>query len=111
MDCSSNIHPDPLNPEKQELCLGLDHYLVNKSINAKYNGKKVISFYPLLNTTELLARLWKCKFFSSLDLRLGYHHIGLTPETKPKTAFASTDGKCHWNVAPFNICSLPGVFY
>ena len=30
-------------------------------------------------------------------------------EAKPKTAFA-TSGKWHWNVAPFIICLLPGVF-
>ena len=40
----------------------------------------------------------------------GYHHIGLTPEAKPKTVFAKTSGKLHGNVGPFGICSLQGVF-
>ena len=59
---------------------------------------------------DLLARLKKCSIFSSLDLRSGYHNIGLTPEAEPKTAFATTRGKYYWNIAPFGICSLPGVF-
>ena len=40
----------------------------------------------------------------------GYHPIGIMPEEKPKTADATANGKWHWNVAPFGICSLPGVF-
>ena len=29
---------------------------------------------------------------------------------KPETAFATISGIWHWNVAPFGIFSLPGVF-
>ena len=47
---------------------------------------------------------------SALDLRSGYYNISLIPEGKPKPAFATACGKWHWNVAPFGICSLPGVF-
>ena len=83
---------------------------LNKSINAAHNGNCLISYYPLPNITDLLARLQKCTMFSSLHLRSGYHHIGLTPEAKTKTAFTTARGKWHWNVAPFGICSLPGVF-
>ena len=31
-------------------------------------------------------------------------------EARSKTAFGTTNGKWHWNVALFRICSLPGVF-
>ena len=100
---------DPLHLKIQQPHLVLDYHLLNKSIYAAHNGNKVISYYPLLNITDLLARLQSCKIFSSLDLRSGYHQIGLTPKAKPKTAFATTSGKWHLNVAPFRICSLPGV--
>ena len=86
-------NPDPLHPEKQQLHVILDYYLINKSINAAYNGDNVISYYPLLNIIDLLARLQKCKLFSSLDLRSVYHPIGLATEAKPKTASATTNGK------------------
>ena len=101
--------PDPLHAKKQQLHLALNYHLLNMSIDAVCNGNNSISYYPLPNITDLLARLQKCKLFSSLDLRSGYHHIGLTPEVKPKMAFATTNGKWHWNVAPFGICSLPGI--
>ena len=102
--------PDPLHPKIQQLHLVLDYHLLNKSINAVHNGKNIISYYLLPNITDLLARLQKCKLFSSLDPRSGYQHIGLTPETELKTAFPTTKGKWHWNVALFGICSLPCIF-
>ena len=102
--------PDPTNPCKQQLHLLLDYRSVNKSINAGHNGDSVISYYPLPNIMDLLTRVQNCTIFSSLGLMLGYHHIGSTPEAKLKTAFATTSGKWHWNMTPFGICSLPGVF-
>ena len=58
---------------------------------------------------DLPARLQKCTIFSSLGLRSDYYHISLTPEAKPKTAYAKTYCKWYWNMDPFGICSLPGV--
>ena len=105
------IRPDPLHPNKQQLCFVLDYHLLNMSINAAHNRNKVISYCPLPNITDLLARLHNCKFFFPLYLSSGYHHIGLTPKANPNTAFATTSSKWHWNVAPFQICSLPDVFF
>ena len=36
-----------------------------------------------------------------MDLRSGYHHIGLSEESKP--AFTTHSGKFQWNVLPFDI--------
>ena len=101
--------PDPCTL-KNKFHLVLDYHLQNKSINAEHNGNNVISYYPLPNITDLLASLWKYKLFSLLDLRSGYHHIGLTPEVKLKMVFATTNGKWYRNVVPFRICSISGVF-
>ena len=38
-----------------------------------------------------------------MDLRSGYHHIGLSQESKPLTAFTTHSGKFQWNVLPFGI--------
>ena len=69
------------------------------------NGKigKVISNYPIPTIESLLARLEGCKYFSILDLRSGYHHIGLSEQSKPLTAFTMHSGKFQWNVLPFGI--------
>ena len=82
---------DPSNPHKQQLWCVLDYRSPNKSINMTHDGNSIISYYPLPNITDLLARLQNCTIFSSLELSSGYHHIGLTPEAKPKTAFATSD--------------------
>ena len=69
------------------------------------NGKigKVISNYPIPTIESLLARLEGYKYFSILDLRSGYHHIGLSEQSKPLTAFTTHSGKFQWNVLPFGI--------
>ena len=38
-----------------------------------------------------------------MDLRSGYHHIGLSEESKHLTAFTTHSGKFQWNVLPFGI--------
>ena len=102
--------PDPLHPDKQQLHLVLDYWLLNRSIDTMHNGNKVISYYSLLNITGLLARLHNCKISSSLDLRSEYHHIGLIPEAKPKNNFCNHQWKMALELTPFGICSLPDVF-
>ena len=88
----------------------LDYRKQNKSTNSAHNNNKIVSYYPLPNISDLLARLGNCKIFSSLDLHSGYHHIEVRPEARPKTTFTIMSGKWHWNITPFGICSLPGVF-
>ena len=84
--------PNPIHPEKQQLCFVLNYQLLNKYINATQNGNKAISYYPLTNITDLLARLHNCKSFSSLDLRSRYNDIGLMPMAKLKIAFTTSGG-------------------
>ena len=64
---------------------------------------KVIPNYPIPTIESLLARLEGCKYFSILDLRSGYHHIGLSEQSKPLTAFTMHSGKFQWNILPFGI--------
>ena len=87
----------------------IDYRQLNKRILTSRapdrNGKigKVISNYPIPTIESLLARLEGCKYFSILDLRSGYHHIGLSEKSKPLTAFTMHSGKFQWNVLPFGI--------
>ena len=59
--------------------------------------------YPIPMIESLLARLEGCKYFSILDLRSSYHHIGLSEKSKPLTAFTMHSGKFQWNILPFGI--------
>ena len=49
--------------------------------------------------------------FSSLDLRSGYYHIGLSDSAKPKSAFVlSSLGKYQFNRVPFGLVQAPAYF-
>ena len=73
--------------------------------------KGVYHSYPLLKIDELYAKLKGFKVFSSLDLRLGYYHIGLTESAKPKSAFViSSLGKYQFNRVPFGLAQAPAYF-
>ena len=100
---------DADKPNKVQLRMVIDYRQLNKRILTSRapdrNGKigKVISNYQIPTIESLLARLEGCKNFSILDLRSGYHHIGLSEKSKPLTAFMMHSGKFQWNVLPFGI--------
>ena len=45
-----------------------------------------------------------------MDLRAGYHHIGLTADSIPKTAFTSPFGKYEYAKVPFGLAQAPAYF-
>ena len=100
---------DSDNPCEVQLRMVIDYRQLNKRIITSRvpdrNGKigKVISNYPIPIIESLLARLEGCKYFSTFDLRSGYHHIGLSEQSKPLTAFMMHSGKFQWNVLSFGI--------
>ena len=90
---------DPDNSGEVELRMVIDYRQLNKRIitsrapDRNGNIGKVISNYPIPTIESLLACLEGCKYFSILDLRSGYHHIGLSEQSKPLTAFTMHSGK------------------
>ena len=50
-----------------------------------------------------VEELNRAKYFSILDLRAGYHHIGLTTDLIPKTAFTSPFGEYEYIKVPFGL--------
>ena len=90
----------------------IDYRNVNQSQITAHNGNngKVVSTFPLPKIQELLSRLIHCKYFSSLDLCLGYYHIIVTEDAKKKTACVTADGKYQWNVAPFGFAVAVSTF-
>ena len=100
---------DMHKPNEVQLRMVIDYRQLNKRILISRapdrNGKigKVISNYPISTIELLLARLEGCNYFSILDLRHGYHHIGLSKKSKQLTAFTTHSGKFEWNILPFGI--------
>ena len=66
-------------------CLIIDYRALNKVM------RKFI--WPMPKVEDIFLQLNGAKYFSTLDLRSGYHHIELTTDSIPKTAFTSPFGK------------------
>ena len=60
-----------------------------------------ISLVPLPKIDEMYGRLQGAKIFTTLDLRGGYYHIGLSENSKAKTAFITPFGKYQFEALPF----------
>ena len=59
---------------------------------------------------DILARLGRAKYFTTLDLRSGYHHIALDKQSIKKTAFCTPFGKYEYLKVPFGLAQAPSYF-
>ena len=102
----------PGEPPQSRMCV--DFRRLNKQLPEVKNmsgGKGCISLVPLPKIDELYTKLQGYKIFSTLDLRSGYYHIGLSDSAKPKTAFVvSGMGKFEFNRVPFGLAQVPAYF-
>ena len=92
----------------------VDYRRINKlqlEVTKVDGGKGWISLIPLQKIDELYAKLKCYKVFSSLDLRSGYYHIGLSNSAKPKSAFVlSPLSKYQFNRVPFSLAQAQAYF-
>ena len=102
----------PGEPPQRRMCM--DFRRLNKQLPEVKNmsgGKGCISLVLLPKIDELYAKLQGKKVFSTLDLRSGYYHIGLSDSAKPKTAFVvSGMGKFEFNRVPFGLAQATTYF-
>ena len=66
--------------------------------------------WPMPKVEDIFSQLNGAKYFSTLDLRARYHHIGLTTDSIPKTAFTSPFGKYKYVKVPFGLAQEPAYF-
>ena len=66
--------------------------------------------YPLSKIDEMFAKLNGSRIFSTIDLRSGYYHIGLTEGSRPKSAFVVPMGKFEFLRTPFGLSQAPAYF-
>ena len=69
-----------------------------------------LSLYPLPKIDEMFSKLGGTTMFSTIDLRSGYYHIGLTRESRAKSAFIVPMGKWEFKHTPFGLSQAPAYF-
>ena len=66
--------------------------------------------WPMPKVEDIFCQLSGAKYFSTLDLQAGYHHIPLDEASIPKTAFTSPFGKYKYIKVPFGLTQAPAYF-
>ena len=87
-----------------------------KRLCVDYRALNVITrtyVWPMPRGEDIFSKLGKAKFFTTLDLRSGYHHIALDQDALrwiKKTAFVTPFGKYEYMKVPFGLAQAPAYF-
>ena len=76
----------------------------------KLNEKTIEDKYPLPQISDLLDKLGRCRYFSIIDLKSGFHQIEMDPESREKTAFSTPNYHLEFNRMPFGLKNSPATF-
>lgn len=66
--------------------------------------------YPMPEITDILANLGRNKYFSTLDLKSGFHQIHLRKDDMEKTSFSLNNGKYEFTRLAFGMRNGPAIF-
>ncbi|GKF96083.1 putative reverse transcriptase domain-containing protein, partial [Tanacetum coccineum] len=70
---------------------------------SKLNKLTVKNRYPLLRIDDLFNQLQGSSVYSKIDMKSGYHQLGVRDEDIPKTAFRTRYGHYEFQVMPFGL--------
>ena len=76
----------------------------------KVNEKTVVDAYPLPDVTEILDQLGQSKYFSCIDMIMGYHQIEVAEQDRTITAFSTKEGHWEYKRLPFGLKTAPATF-
>lgn len=73
----------------------------------KLNEQTIDDRYPIPNISDILDKLGKSNYFTTLDLASGFHQIEVDPNDVPKTAFSTLNGLYEFKRMPFGLKNAP----
>ncbi|CAJ0937379.1 unnamed protein product [Ranitomeya imitator] len=76
----------------------------------KLNAVSKFDAYPMPRVDELIDRLGKARYITTLDLTKGYWQIPLAEAAREKTAFATPEGLFQYVYMPFGLHGAPATF-
>lgn len=74
------------------------------------NSKTIDDKFPLPNITDILDKLGRAQYFSTLDLASGFHQVEMHPDSVEKTAFSTETGHYEFLRMPFGLKNSPPTF-
>ena len=101
----------PDKPPRRRLCINYQNVnALQPEVKQTDKGTGCLSLYPLPKIDEMFSKLGSATIFSTIDLRSGYYHIGLTRESRVKSAFVVPMGKWQFKRTPFGLSQAPAYF-
>ena len=105
----------PVEPPRRRMCV--DYRMLNQLLpkvdKVHSKAKGVLILVPLPKIDEIYAELEGSTTYSTFDMRSGYYHLELSPESQPKSAFVvggPKGGKWEFKRCPFGLTQAPAYF-
>ena len=79
-------------------------------VDYRHLNERTEGYYPLPRIDVCLDALAGARWFSTFDLRSGYHQVMLDPKDADKTTFVTRCGTFRFRVMPFWLCNAMATF-